>query len=291
MSKKIVLALVGRGHWGSTYKKTIDGMRDIVLPDKFIFGRDYRERLKKINTADINGVVIAATTSAHFEIASYLLNHGFKNLLIEKPLTQTFQQAKNLAKIVKTIPSTKILVGHLMLFDPAWQQMKKASKTLGKILKINYTALKGPPVKEGTILQDASPHPIYLFMDILGRPKTVAAKKKEYDNIEILFKFNNGARGSATIGAIYPVRIRGIEIEGERGKLTLNEFVNPRKLQYFYGNRSNELYFPTRTSSLEQEIKEFVCCIQGKKSRVPLSSGLEVVKLVEVAEKTLLVDS
>lgn len=292
MTKKITLALIGRGHWGSTYRKTIDGMTDIVLPDKFIFGRDYKEQLNKIKISEIDGVIIAATTSAHFEIASYLLNRGFCNLLIEKPLTQTLNQAKQLESIVKTIPNAKILVGHLMLYDPAWKRMKKASKNLGKILKISYTALKGPPVKEGNILQDAGPHPIYLFMDILRKPKIVTAKKKKYDNIELIFEFSNGARGSATIGAIYPYRIRGIEIEGDKGKLILNEFVNPRKLQYFYGNASNELYFPTQTSSLEQEIKEFANCIQGKKPGVSISDGLEVVRIIDLAEKSLsLVDS
>ncbi len=289
MDKRTTLVLIGRGHWGQVYKKTIDAMPNVFLPDKFIYGRGYKEGLKKSNISNIDGVVIAATTSAHFEIASYLLRHGFVRLLIEKPLTQTYDQAKKLQKLLQTTPRARVLVGHLMLYDPAWKVMKAASKKLGKILQINYTALKGPSIKEGTVLQDAGPHPIYLFMDIANdAPSKISARRREYDNVELTLEFNNGLSGIANIGTIHPERKRGIIITGEKGKLTLNEFVNPREL-LLTGNsgKTKSLSFPTSKSPLELEIMEFVSCILGKSPRVPLSSGVKVVKIIELAEESL----
>lgn len=289
MSKRTTLALIGRGHWGQIYKKTINGMTNVTLPDKFIFGRDFQEGLKKIDAAEIDGVVVAVTTSSHYKVASYLLRHGLKKLLIEKPLTQTYAQAKKLQKLLQTTPQARVLVGHLMLYDPAWKVMKAASKKLGKILQINYTALKGPPIKEGTVLQDAGPHPIYLFMDTAkDTPSKISAKRGEYDNIELTLKFDNGLSGIANIGTIYPERKRELTITGEKGKLTLNEFVNPRELLLIGGGgKSKSLSFPTAKSPLELEITEFARCIQGKSPRVPLSAGVEVVKIIELAEKSL----
>lgn len=288
MNKLITLALVGRGHWGSTYQKTIREMRNVNLPEKYIFGRDYMKGLKKIVPQKLDGIVIAATTSAHFEIASKLLKRGFHNLLIEKPLTQTFQQASKLLKLFKKIPNAKILVGHLMLYDPAWIKMKAASKKLGKILQINYTALKGPPIKEGTVLQDAGSHPIYLFIDFAGNPKNIFAANKKNDNIELTMQFESGIQCRANIGTIYPERKRGIEIIGEKGSFILNEFVNPRKLLFISKNGGVEnISFPKSVSPLKQEILEFVNVIGGKKSKVPLESGIKVVKIIELAEKSL----
>lgn len=216
MSKKTTLALVGRGHWGQTYKRTINKMLNISLPDEFIFGRDYKSKLEKIKVQDIDGVIIAATTSSHFKIASYLLRNGFRNLLIEKPLTQTLYQAQNLAKMLRKMPTAKILVGHLMLYDPAWEKLKETSKKIGKILQINYTALQGPVVKEGTVLQDAGPHPIYLFMDIAGsKPVKVSAVATMYDNIELTLYFKGSLKGVAIIGTIYPERKRELIITSE----------------------------------------------------------------------------
>jgi len=288
MGKQITLALVGRGHWGKTYQKTINEMTGFALPEKFIFGRDYKKRLKKINTADIDGVIIAATTSAHFEIASFLLENGFKNLLIEKPLTQTFQQAKKLDKLAKNTPDAKILVGHLMLYDPAWIAIKKSLKKLGNLSQINYAALKGPPIKEGTVLQDAGPHPIYLFMDIAGVPKKITAKPKKFDNVELTLEFENGLLGVAELGTIYPERKRQIMIVGEKSQLILNEFVNPRQLQLI-NQRGNYklLRFSTNKSPLELEILEFARMIKDGKSSVPLASGMDVVKIIELAEESL----
>ena len=288
MGKQITLALVGRGHWGKTYQKTIDEMIGFALPEKFIFGRNYREEFRKINPAKVGGVIIAATTSAHFEIAAFLLKQGFKNLLIEKPLTQTFQQAKSLDKLAKNIPDAKILVGHLMLYDPAWKVIKKEIKNLGKILQIKYTSLKGPPIKQGSVLQDAGPHPIYLFMDIAGVPKKITAKPKQFDNVELTLEFENGLLGVAELGTIYPERKRQIMIVGEKGQLVLSEFINPRKLQLIDQKGNSEfLNFPVDKSPLELEILEFARMINGEKSRVPLSSGMEVVKIIELAEKSL----
>lgn len=281
--------LIGRGHWGQTYKKTIDGILDVTLPGKFIFGRDFKEGLKKINPSDIDGVIVAVTTSAHYEVASYLLRHGFNKLLIEKPLTQIYAQAKKLQKLLQTLPQARVLVGHLMLYDPAWKVMKAASKKLGKILQINYTALKGPPIKEGTVLQDAGPHPIYLFMDIAGDvPSKISARPTEYDNIDLTLEFDNGVLGVANIGTIYPERKRGIIITGEKGKLVLTEFVNPREL-LLIGNsgKSKSLSFPMTKSPLELEIMEFASCILGKNPKVPLSAGVKVVKIIELAEESL----
>lgn len=291
MSKKIILALIGRGHWGQTYKKTIDGMPGILLPSKYIYGKDYRAGLKKNKVPNIDGVIVAATTSAHFAVATNLLKLGFSWLLIEKPLTQTFAQAQKLQKLLQTFPNSSVMVGHIMLYDPAYKIMKEAAlKKLGKILQINYTALKGPPIKEGTVLQDAGPHPIYLFMDIAGKkPTKVSARSTKFDNIKLTLEFDNGLLGVAEIGTIYPERKRELVITGTKGKLVLNEFVNPRELIFFDNNgQKKNLSFPTNQTPLEREILEFVNLITtGAKPKTYFSSGVDVVKIIDLAEKSL----
>lgn len=290
MSKKITLAIIGRGHWGQIYKKTIDTMDRVVLPEKHIYGKDYRKLTKK-NVLEIDGIIIAASTSAHYEIVSYLIKQGFRNILIEKPLTQTYNQAKKLHRLIQTIPDSCVLVGHTLLYDSAYNKMKKiAQKKLGKVLQIEYFSLKTPPIRNATTIQDAGSPPIYLFLNFTKKnPIKISATSKENENIELILEFDNGLRAIANIGSIYPERKRGIVVTGTKGKLELNEFVNPRKLMLIHNNGKKEnIIFPITKSSLEQEIIEFVeCVITGKKPKTPYDHGMDVVKIVELAEQSL----
>lgn len=289
MSKKIALVIIGRGHWGQIYEKTIGKMDKIILPKENIYGKDYKNI--KTNASNIDGVIIASSTSSHYGVASYLLKSGFKKILIEKPLTQTYQQAKKLQKLLQTIPDSCVLVGHTLLYDPAYNKMKEIAKNeLGEVYQINYFSLKTPPIKNATVLQDAGSPPIYLFVDFAGKnPIKVSAKPKMDDNIELRLEFENGPTAVANIGSIHPVRKRGIEIIGEKGKLELDEFVNPRDLVLTKNNNEKKYFtFPKEKTSLELEIEEFVNCLDNrKKPKTPYYSGIDVVKIIELAEKSL----
>lgn len=291
MSKKTTLVLIGRGHWGQIYKKTINGMPGIFLPSEHIYGKDYKEGLKKTTIHDIDGVIVASTTSSHYGVASYLLTHGFHRLLIEKPLTKTSAQARKLQKLLHTVSEPVVLVGHVLLYDPAYNKMKEvAHNKLGKIVQINYSSLKTPPIKGATIVQDAGSPAIYLFMDFAHeKPTKVSARPTTYDNVELTLEFDNGLLGIANIGTIYPERKRKIIITGEKGKLVLTEFMDPRELLFIDNNNKKEnLSFPTDRTPLEQELLEFVACIStGKSPKTPLSQGVDVVNIIEMAEKSL----
>lgn len=289
MNNLTTLAIIGRGHWGQIYEKTIGKMDKIILPKQNIYGKDYRKI--KTNVSNIDGVIIAATTSAHYDVSTYLLNEGFRNLLIEKPLTQTYNQAKKLHKLIQTIPNAQVLVGHTLLYDPAYNKMKDiAQNELGKISQINYFSLKTPPIKNATVLQDAGSPPIYLFLDFAGKnPIKVSAKPKKDDNIELRLEFDNGLTAIANIGSIHPTRKRGIEIIGKKGMLELNEFINPRDLVFTNNNgKKKHFTFPKEKTSLELEIEEFVNCLNHrKKPKTPYYSGIDVVRIIKLAEKSL----
>ncbi len=73
---------------------------------------DYNELLDKVDA-----VSIAATTSAHYEIAKIFLEKGI-HCLIEKPITRTKNEADELIAIAKKT-SAKLQIGHLERFNAA----------------------------------------------------------------------------------------------------------------------------------------------------------------------------
>ncbi len=73
---------------------------------------DYRDLIGKVDA-----VVLATPTSAHFEIASALLQNGI-HLIIEKPIATTVHEAAELVSLADE-NSLILQVGHLERFNPA----------------------------------------------------------------------------------------------------------------------------------------------------------------------------
>ncbi len=82
--------------------------RELHVPAYF----DYRDLFGKVDA-----ISIAATTSEHYAIARDCLEQGI-HVLIEKPITETVEQAKELIAIAAT-HQAKLQVGHLERFNAA----------------------------------------------------------------------------------------------------------------------------------------------------------------------------
>ncbi len=81
---------------------------------------DYRQMVAETHP-DLVAVVVP--THAHFEVASYLLNCGI-NVLIEKPMTSTIEEAAALIQIART-RGVRIAIGHVERFNPAIIELKR----------------------------------------------------------------------------------------------------------------------------------------------------------------------
>ena len=73
---------------------------------------DHRELVGKVDA-----VTIAASTSAHFELARFFLENGV-HVLVEKPMTRTSAEAAVLTELADR-RKLKLQVGHVERFNPA----------------------------------------------------------------------------------------------------------------------------------------------------------------------------
>lgn len=125
---KIRCAVIGVGYLGRFHAQKYDllenadliGVSDVnaeacdaVANELKVTGfRNYRDLLDKVDA-----VSIAATTTAHYDIAKDCLENGI-HCLIEKPITRTKKEAEELIAIAKK-NKVKIQVGHLERFNAA----------------------------------------------------------------------------------------------------------------------------------------------------------------------------
>lgn len=65
----------------------------------------------------VDAVTVAASTSAHFELGRFFLDHGV-HVLLEKPMTRTSREAEILTELAES-KRLKLQVGHVERFNPA----------------------------------------------------------------------------------------------------------------------------------------------------------------------------
>ncbi|HSD62390.1 MAG TPA: Gfo/Idh/MocA family oxidoreductase, partial [Ignavibacteriaceae bacterium] len=126
--EKLKIGIIGAGHLGRLHAKMLIGISNCSLvgiydinelKSKTIseeFGTEIFEKQEDL-LEKVDAVSIAATTSAHYEIAKECLQKG-KHVFIEKPITATIPQAEELVKLAAD-RNLNLQVGHIERFNPA----------------------------------------------------------------------------------------------------------------------------------------------------------------------------
>lgn len=108
----MILGIIGRGHWGDTYKRTLDAMGI----ECWQAGRVYWTQLPKVD-----GLIIASKPKSHCAIAAYALRVNLP-AIIEKPMCLDHYDAEMLLKMVG--PKSIVFTGHTRLYSPEWRAFK-----------------------------------------------------------------------------------------------------------------------------------------------------------------------
>lgn len=124
-----------------------------------------------LNDEDVKGVLVAASPSAHFSIASRVLQSG-KSLFIEKPPCQSAAQLKALIAMQQASGSGVAMVGLQQRYAPAVQILKHRLKG-DRLLNYDLHYLTGD-YPEGDALLDLYIHPIDLATWLFGKAEIVS---------------------------------------------------------------------------------------------------------------------
>lgn len=140
---------------------------------------------KILNDSDVKGVFVSASPSAHYSIASQVLQSG-KSLFIEKPPCQTLEELDTLIALQQQYGSPVTMVGLQKRYAPVIQILKKR---LRKERLINYDLhyLTGA-YPEGNVLLDLYIHPLDLVCFLFGQPEILACRQVAKDSYILMFQ-------------------------------------------------------------------------------------------------------
>jgi virulence factor len=133
----------------------------------------------------VKGVFVSASPSAHFSIASQVLQSG-KSLFIEKPPCQTLEELDRLIALQQESGSPVAMAGLQKRYAPAIQLLKKR---LHKEHLVNYDLhyLTGA-YPEGNAMLDLYIHPLDLVCFLFGQPEILACREVAKDSYILMLQ-------------------------------------------------------------------------------------------------------
>ena len=324
------IAVIGCGYWGPNLvrnfvqsnkvreliccdldQKRLDHMKDLYPSVKVL--SDYKELIRM---PDLDAVVIATPTKTHHPIAKDFLDQG-KHVLVEKPLTHSFDTALELVKLAEE-KNKVLMVGHTFEYTAAVNKIKNIVENgeLGKILYISCIRVNlGLFQPDINVVWDLAPHDISIIVYILGEaPVSVNSQGKAHfkagieDVATTTLNFKNGVIAFISNSWLDPNKIRRTTIVGTKRMLVYDDTEPQEKIKIYdkgvevppYYDTYAEFQFSYRYGDihspriadyepLKKECDHFLGCIQ--RGMCPLSdgySGLRVVSILEAASKSLM---
>lgn len=320
------IGIIGWGYWGRNYAKYFDAALDAQL----FYVCDLREdmlehagrlyphvqtttNVKDLIQAKLDGVIIASPASLHFKLAKPFIEAHIP-LLVEKPLTNSLGEAKQLAQLAKK-ERTKVLVGHTFLYNQSVRFLKQEIEK-GAFGKINYLEFKrqsyGPIRDDVNIIWDFAPHDLAIARYLLGNalPVSVHAFGGKYsrngkeDIAVIVMAYPHNVMVNINIAWLYPVKIRTLTVLGDK-KMAVFEDTNSSEPVKIYDTsirypkeddpsgasfRLGDIRIPRipAVDPLATQLRHFVDYIQDKvKPLTPIEDGLIIVQILEALDKSI----
>ena len=301
----VSLALIGTGNWGLILRKNIENMSSVTLA--YQASRKWRELLVK---EDIDGVIIATPPNTHAEIALEWIAKGV-SVFIEKPMALSSRDANQIVSSAKEY-DVPVQVGHVHLYNSAFQKAKELSRGVGAIrFLIGEGSNNGPYREDYSALWDWAPHDISMMLSVMGEmPTQVSAWGASstrpgttlWDRAHLSLTFPSGAIGYITSSWLHPVKKNQLTIIGEESsiiydnvltenKVTLYEHIGPHIEGTTVTLQEPTISYPSYElgEPVMRELEAFIDTIQNK--TLPLSDavlGAQVVLILEKGEESIL---
>lgn len=224
--EKLSVGVIGVGHLGKLHTKMFKQINNCELVGVFDSNPEQSALVSKefgvpaFNSLDeifnkVNAVSVAATTSAHFEVAKKCFENGI-HVFIEKPITTTIEQAEKLVNLAKN-KKLKLQVGHIERFNPGLISLESYF-TEPRFIQTDRLAQFNSRGTDVAVVLDLMIHDIDIILSLIkSKVKQIDASGVAVvsDHIDIAnarILFENGAVANVTASRISQKKMRKMRI-------------------------------------------------------------------------------
>jgi predicted dehydrogenase len=315
MNKKI--CVVGGGKWGQNHIKTLyqlGNLSGIVEANTErlkellkLYPVEGFTELEQALERDFDGFTVAVPAPLHFEVAKKIIESG-KSVLVEKPMTLSAETSAELVQLAEK-NGVQLMVGHVLLFHPAIRKIKEIidSGELGNLYYLYSNRLNLGTVRtEENVFWSFAPHDISVLDYFVGHPAEKIVSKGSkflqenvYDVTITQLDYPNNVHAHIFVSWLHPFKEQRLVVIGSKGMVSFDDATAEKEIK-FYDKRIDfekgipvKVENPTKIISYEQkqplteELKYFIEHLDKKIEIADGRSGLEVVKVLEEAEKKI----
>jgi len=299
--KKIRIGVVGAGHLGSLHTKIYAALKhklDITLVGVCDVKKSVaKEVARKYNTTyftnyhdlidKVDAVSIVVPTSLHYAVAKDFLKAGI-DVLIEKPLTKTLEEANELITLAKA-KDLIMQVGHIERFNSAVRAIEPLLKT-PKFIECQRlgSISRKKRVKDVGVVLDLMIHDIDIILGLVNsKVKNIEAVgtstvSDHEDLANVRLTFQNNAIADITASRITNQETRKIRIFQEESYILL-DFLHQEAFLFKGADKKlhKEKIRIKKKEPLKVELKAFINSVATRKK--PIVSGHEGKQALEVA--------
>ncbi len=270
------------------------GGRELALSLETRFFNSTRDLFEEVEC-----VVIAVPTELHFEFASSALYAG-KDVLVEKPISSTLVQARELCDIAKETGSI-FQVGHVERFNPACLELQRLVTNPFLISCERLSPYLASWVKDTGVILDLMIHDIDLTLSLVGKEVvrinalSNCIKSEAEDHAIAQLMFSDGTMANLVSSRISQAKVRKISITQPdeficadllKQTIAVHHFISS---DYFYDSRmgyrqetvTEVPYLSRYGEPLKLEVEEFIDCVRTREN--PLVDGEAGFKALELA--------
>ena len=312
--KKPKIGVVGAGHLGKHHIKHLSNHKGVDFVGVFDTNEDSLKNIrdefsvKPLQSLEelislCEAVNIVTPTNTHFDIARKFLNQK-KDVFIEKPLTNTVEEALSLIYLAKTNECI-VQVGHIERFNPTINKLKELVDN-PHYIEIERLAPFQARGTEVPVVLDLMVHDIDLILEMVNSPlESIQASgaKMMSNSIDLAhahIKFQNGVVAnlkSSRIAQNYVRKIRTyqknfysitdlmipqIELYGLKHHNAFSKELKSQEVETNTGLKTlyYEKFVPENKDALLEEINDFIHCINTRsKPNVDGQAGANALEI------------
>jgi len=310
--EQVRIGVIGTGRMGQNHCRVYANMRhakfvgvcdvnadrgkDVARKFEVSYFRDVDSLLE-----NVDAVSICTPTPEHFELVKRCLERNI-HVMVEKPFTETLEQAQALKDTAEAQKKLIVQVGHIEMFNPTFIELRKVLEEM-EVLAMNFNRLspfQGSNVDVDVVL-DLMIHDIGLIVNLFkSEPTSVDAHgfsvfSGTIDHGLAILRYEPAPLVSLTASRVTEQKVRAIAVTTKEAfieadllnknisvhRRTLGDYVNHKNgVKYRQESLIERIVVPAM-EPLYLELQDFVnCVIENKTPQVTAADGYNALRFV-----------
>ncbi len=292
---KVKVGIIGVGYLGMQHARIISYLEEAEL--KAVADIDFKKALEIGNRHgvkyfqnyedmldEIDAGIVSVPTSEHFHISMNLLKNG-KHVLVEKPITETIEQAEQLVDLARK-NGLILQVGHLERFNPAVEAVENMISE-PKFIEVQRLGSFSARSLDVDVVLDLMIHDLDIILALIKdevgviRSSGIHVLSEKIDIANARLEFKSGCVATLTASRVHQGKVRKLRIFEPTSYYSIDYIDQEVKVFPLSGRQTDIKTLKIKKEEpLKKELENFLRCqAEGRPGKVSGEEGLRALRL------------